>query len=270
MKKGKLVTMVTIGVIVVIAIILICNSFTCVPAGHVGIVTEFGKVDDRVLDEGCSIIAFWKKVTPMSMRTQEIKENASIPTKEGLTVNLDCSLLFSLNKDSARKIFQTVGLEYPTIIVEPQFRSLLRDMSVNYEAKDLYTANRQLMENKLIGAVKEMVEARGLTFDKVLLRAIVLPPLLSTAITQKMEQEQKVAQMQFILQKEKLEAERKTVEAQGVANAQKIIDGTLTDNYIRYLWVKALEIAAASPSTTIYVPVGQDGLPLMKEINKGK
>jgi regulator of protease activity HflC (stomatin/prohibitin superfamily) len=241
-------------------------SVTTVPSGSVGIVTTFGKVDSQPLPEGLHLVAPWRSVYPLSVRTQEVKEVMEVPTKEGLTINLEVSLLFALDSARASEVFQKVGPNYLQVVVEPQFRSATRGVTVNYEAKDLYTAKRAVVERELETATSLLLQERGLTCDKVLLRKIELPPAVKGAIDQKMAAEQESQAMEFKLQIERQKADQKKIEAEGTAQAQRIITETLNENYIRYLWVKALETAAQNRATVIYVPTGKDGLPMLAPI----
>ncbi|MDQ7778446.1 MAG: prohibitin family protein [Planctomycetota bacterium] len=266
-------TRILVAAAVFVVVLILVSSVTTIPTGHIGVVTTFGRAEDWTLDEGIHLIAFWRSVNRLSVRTQEVKEVAQVPTKEGLTIELEASLLFSLKRDRAREVFQKIGPTYIDIIVVPQFRSILRGVTVNYEAKALYMSSRSEIEQTINELVKTELEARGIIAERVLMRRLTLPHLVTNAIDEKLAAEQQADKMKFVLEKEKLEAERKIVEAGGIAKAQEIIQGTLSDNYIRYLWVKALEVAATSPTTTIYVPVGPDGLPLIlpaRTTEKGK
>jgi regulator of protease activity HflC (stomatin/prohibitin superfamily) len=255
--------MITVVVFLAIVLILVIVSVRTVPAGHLGVVTTFGKVEDWTLAEGIHLVAFWRSVNPLSLRTQEIMEMAEVPTKEGLTIGLDASVLYSLRRDKTREVFQRIGMNYAEIVIVPQFRSAMRGITVNHDAKELYTASRAVIETKIEASIKEVLESRGITCERVLLRAIRLPNTVKAAIEQKLEAEQLAEKMTWVNKKEEMEAKRKVIEANGISEAQKIIQSTLSDMYVRYLWVKALELAAAKPSTVIYVPIGQDGLPMM-------
>lgn len=256
-----------VATVAVVAVLIAWLGFTfSVPAGHVGVVTSFGHIESTA-DPGLHAVMPWKRVTLLSVRTQEEKETAEVPTKEGVTVHLEASLLYSLRPDQAQTVFSTFGPDYKGVIVLPQFRSALRSATVNYQAKDLYTAHRSAIEHQLETQIREMLAPSGVAVEKVLLRNITLPEKVKIAIEAKLAAEQEAERMQFVLAKERQEAERREVEAQGVAKAQQIIQGTLTENYIRYLWVKALENNAQHPSTVIYVPIGQDGLPLVQNAN---
>ena len=254
-----------------IAVVMLLSSWGSVPAGHVGIVTTFGAVADDVLEPGLHFVPFWVRVRHLSVQTLEDKETADVPTKEGLSVSLDCSLIYSLRADKAVEVFKGIGENYKEVVVIPQFRSAMRGATVKYEAKDLYTAHRAEIEDSLEKSVRALLEERGIACEKVLLRSITLPALVKTAIEKKLAAEQEALQMEFVIQKEEKEADRKRAEAKGIADSQQIIQGTLTDNYLRYLWVESLKVAANHNGTIIYVPTGNDGMPFFKEVSpKGK
>jgi len=279
-------------VAVVVVVIVLWRTLTTVQAGHVGIVTTFGRVHDEALGEGAHLIAPWNSVQQMSLRTEEVKEEMDVPTKEGVTVRLEASLLYSLQPERAAEVFKKVGPEYAEKVVKPQFRSAARSTTVNYEAKDLYTGARSDVESMLETATKDLVVPYGIRCEKVLLRKMELPQTIKTSIDQKMVADQKAQAMEYELKsaeqdakKKKIEAEaianaklaamkieletaeqeskKKQIEAQAIAQAAETIRKGLDEPYIRYLWVQALESAAKNHSTTIYVPTGKDGLPMI-------
>ncbi|MBI3822947.1 MAG: prohibitin family protein [Planctomycetes bacterium] len=256
-----------VGVVALIGLILCTSSISCVPAGHVGVVTTFGKVEDDPLDSGINLVAFWRKVHYMSIQTQEEKETASTPTKEGLSVHLESSLLFSLRKDAAVRMYRDVGKDYAKVVLEPSFRSALRGATVKHASQDLYTASRSDIESELEKTLRLILDGYGINCERVLLRDMQLPPSVKEAIERKQAADQDAQQMEFVLKKAKQEAERKAIEAKGIADAQVIIKKDLDDNYIRYLWVMALKEHSGA---VIYVPTGSDGLPFFREVHPSR
>ena len=148
-------------VLVVLVGVLIGWSWTSVEAGKVAVVTSFGEVQGEPLEPGFHWLAFWKKTNAMSVQTQEDKETASVPTKEGLIVELETSLIYSVKKDKAAEIYKTVGLNYKDVIVVPQFRSVLRGVTARYKAEDLYTAHRSEMEDELERGTRALLDERN-------------------------------------------------------------------------------------------------------------
>jgi regulator of protease activity HflC (stomatin/prohibitin superfamily) len=201
----------------------------------------------------------------MSVKTEEEKEEMTVPSKEGLSISLEVSILHRLSPDKASTIYRTVGLNYRSVIISSQFRSVCRGVTVNYEAKSLYTSGREEISQKIHDELKGMLSQNGIILDKVLLRAIRLPQTVSNAIEVKLKAEQEAEQMKFVLDKETKEAERKIIEAGGIAKAQEIINKTLTSAYLQHEAITAQEKMAASTNhTTVYIPVGTNGIPLVK------
>jgi len=256
------------GAAILLAGVLLLMSATFVWTGHLGVVSSFGKVEANTLDEGLHFVAPWKSVHKVSLQTKEDKESATVPTKEGLSVGLEASLLYSVSPERAVEIYRTVGPDYEAVLVQSQFRSALRDATTKYEAKDLYTAAREQVEHSITEAVKGALAERGLVCEKVLLRDVQMPQVVKDRIEAKLAADQDAQRMTFVLQKEKQEAERKRVEAQGIADAQAIIKKDLDHHYLVYLWIEALKECAVHKNTTIYVPTGPDGMPLFKQVTK--
>jgi regulator of protease activity HflC (stomatin/prohibitin superfamily) len=263
MNQGHKIKLVFAGLAAFVVLIVIWQSLVVVPAGHVGVVTTFGRVEPEALPEGMHFVAFWRSVHDMSTRTQERKEIADVPTLEGLTVQLDVSMLFSLEREKASEVYQKVGPDYAEIVVVPQLRSALRGITVNFKSEALYTANRGEVESRLESTLKGMLHERGINCEKVMFRSVKLPDQVRDAIDRKVAFEQKKQQSEIEVQTAEIEARKKLVEAEATRDAQKLIQETLSENYVRYLWVKALETAANNRATVIYVPTGNDGLPVI-------
>lgn len=264
----KNVSMIGCGVLLIVGFIsfVALRPFKIISSGNVGVVSTFGSIHDSVLHEGFNLVAPWNSVTEISVRTQEDKEVAFVPTQEGLDVTLEVSVLYSLDPTHAPDILRTVGENYKDVIVIPQFRSAMRGATVKYNAKDLYTAHRSEIEDDLFKVVSKMFAERGIKCERVLLRDVKLPDTVRNAIQKKLATEQESQQMEFINLKETKEAERKRIEAKGIADSQAIIKQTLTHEYLLYLWIKALENAGNHNATIIYVPTGTDGMPMMKTV----
>jgi regulator of protease activity HflC (stomatin/prohibitin superfamily) len=251
---------------IIFALVIIIFSFIrIVPAGTVGVVDLFGQVSDTVRKPGLNIVNPFARLEIMNIKTEQETEFLDVPSQEGLSIVLDVSILYRLSPDKASQIYKTVGLTYRDIIITPQFRSASRGVTVNYEAKALYTSGREEIAHKIFTDLKGMLEERGIILEKVLLRSIKLPPMVSQAIEVKLRAEQESEQMKFILTKEKQEAERKVIEAEGIAKAQEIINRTLTPAYLQHEAIKAQMSMANSPNhTTVYIPSGDNGIPLVR------
>ncbi len=258
----------TIGTIlvtgfVVLLVLIIFSAIRIVPAGYVGVVDFFGKVSPNVLNSGLNLVNPFAKVIAISIRTQEDKETMSVPSKEGLNVALDVSVLYRLDPSKAVDVYKTVGPEYQNVILLPQYRAAARGVTVAHEAKALYTSEREMLAQAIFDALKNLIGDRGVIVERVLLRAINLPQTVSGAIEQKLKAEQEAERMKFILQKEDLEAERKRVEAKGIRDAQEIINQSLTSQYLHYLWINTLN---QNPNV-IYVAT-EANMPLFRAVDQ--
>jgi regulator of protease activity HflC (stomatin/prohibitin superfamily) len=253
-------------IVVIIAVILFfaAGPFRTVPAGNVGIKDFFGSVSSSTLAPGIGLVLPLTRVVRMSVQTQEIKEVAEVPSQEGLILNLETSLLFSLDPAKAVDIYRTVGADYVGTIVEPQFRSAIREITASYEAKALYSATREKIAGEIFALFKRIASDRGIVVQQVLLRKIGLPPVVANAIQEKLRREQEAEQMKFVLQKEQQEAERKRIEAQGIADFQRIVAQGLNQQLLEWKGIEATEkLASSSNSKIVVVGNSKSGLPLV-------
>ena len=240
------------------------GPFATVPAGHVGVKDFFGKVSSSTLQPGINIVVPLTRVVKMSVQTQEIKEVAEVPSREGLILDLETSLLYQLDPAKAAEIYKTVGPDYVGTIVEPQFRSAIREITASYEAKALYSAERERIAGEIFALFRRLASDRGIIVHQVLLRKIGLPPVVANAIQEKLRREQEAEQMKFVLQKEQQEAERKRIEAQGIADFQRIVAQGISAQLLEWKGIEATEKLASSNNTKIVV-IGntKTGLPII-------
>lgn len=246
-------------------IVLVLGApITVVPAGHVGVKDFFGSVSSNVLTPGVHVVLPFTRVHKMSIQTQELKETAEVPSKEGLVMDLEGSLLFRLDAAKAADMYKTVGANYVEIAVVPQIRSAIREITASYEAKVMYSAEREQIARETFELVKKMTGGRGIIVEAVLLRKIGLPPVVANAIQEKLKREQEAEQMKFVLQKESQEAERKRIEAQGIADFQKIVAQGISAQLLEWKGIEATEKLAMSPNTKVVV-IGnpKSGLPII-------
>lgn len=255
----------TLGLVGVgFALFAASRAFTVIPAGHVGVVDLFGWVSPEPLPPGIRLVNPLAKITAMSVMTQEIKETMDVPSKEGLTMQMEASLLFHLDPAKAADVYKTVGLEYQAILVEPQFRAVMRGVTALYEAKALYTSEREAVARLVAVDMEKQIGPRGVVVENTPLRRLTLPQRLAAAIEQKLESEQQSQQMQFVLEKERQEAERKRIEARGVADFQQIINQGLSEQLLKWKGIEAtLKLAESQNAKVIVVGSGKDGLPLI-------
>jgi regulator of protease activity HflC (stomatin/prohibitin superfamily) len=249
--------------ILVIAAGFFFASFRVIPGGTVGVQILFGRIYDQPLTEGLNVINPLKQVRILSVRTQEMFEHADVPSKEGLTVGLEVSALYHLDPLAAPGVFRTLGDGYAQVFILPQLRSVIRGATVNHEAKDLYTSGREVIAQQIQDELYRMLADRGIVLEKVLLRKIVLPKLVEDAINSKLAAEQDAERMRFVLQKEHQEAERKRVEAVGIADFQRTVTQGISEPLLKWKAIEVAQELSKSPNTKIVVLGDKSGLPII-------
>lgn len=253
-----------LALIGLILVILLFNCVTRIGTGNVGVLTLFGRVTGETLPEGIHVINPLKTVNELSIRSQTVKESANTPSSEGLMMSLDTSLIYHLNPDRAAEVFQKLGPRYEDVVVEPSFRSAVREATASHSANALYSGERDLVAKQIFDQLNVQMTARGLIIENVLLRDIQLPATLKQSIELKQQAEQEALAMNFRLQKETQEAQRKRIEAQGVRDFQQIVAQGITPSLLEWKGIEATETLAKSPNTKVVV-VGnpKNGLPLI-------
>lgn len=249
---------------VVLVILLIGSPITVIPAGHVGVKDLFGRVSSNVLPPGVRFVIPFTRVIKMSIKTQEVKETAEVPSKEGLIMDLEGSLLYRLDPEKADDIYRTIGKNYEEIAVHPQIRSAIREVTASYEAKVLYSAERERIAKETLELFRKTAGGRGIIAEAVLLRKMGLPTVVANAIQEKLRREQESEQMKFVLQKETQEAERKRIEAQGIADFQKIVAAGISPALLEWKGIEATEkLAMSQNSKVVVIGSGKNGLPII-------
>jgi len=261
--------------IIGVTVILLATMIVVVEAGHVGVHDLFGDVSDNEMQPGIHFKNPFANVIQLSTRTQEYtmsfiqgegaKYEADIIaslTKEGLTVNLDMTILYKLTPAEASNIYKTVGVSYLDVIVRPQIRTTIRNIVAKYEAKEIYSDKRQVAADEMFLEMETSLLKRGIILESVLIRHVGLPEELTSAIEAKLTAEQMIEKKAFEVSEAKEEANRKREEAQGIADANEIIANSLSEAYLKWYWIGELENAEV-----YYVPVGEDGLPIIKTID---
>ncbi|MCU0452511.1 MAG: prohibitin family protein [Bacteroidetes bacterium] len=250
---------------VVFGLLVVLQCFTQIPAGRVGVVDFFGVVSEQTLRAGINPVNPMATVVKYSIQTQEHKENMQVLSREGLTIGLEVSALYRLNPDSAARVYVTVaGGDYETIILIPQFRSICRSVTASFQASALYSSERERLGMSIQAELAKIVAPRGVTIENTPIRNVVLPTQLTEAIEQKQRADQESQRMEFVLTKEKQEADRKRIEARGIADFQTIVAAGISDQLLRWKGIEATEKLAASTNTkVIIVGAGKDGLPII-------
>ena len=259
-----LLRLIGLGVAAFLLIILLFSAVTKVGTGHVGVLTLFGKVSGETLGEGIHVISPLKTNNELSIQTETLKESASVPSSEGLMMSLDTSLIYHLNPDHAADVFQKIGADYENVVVEPTLRSAIREATASHTANALYTGEREMVAKQIFDQVSSELSKRGLTVENVLLRDIQLPATLKAAIEAKQQAEQESLAMNFRLQKETQEAQRKRIEAAGVRDFQQIVAQGISAQLLEWKGIEATENLAKSANTKVVV-IGnnKNGLPLI-------
>jgi prohibitin 1 len=252
-------------VLLTVGAILVFASVARVPAGHVGVLTLFGKVQtDQYLAEGIHFVNPFKENTVMSVRTQELKESATVPSSEGLVMALDTSLLYKVRPDRAAQLYQSVGPNYVEVVIEPTLRSAIREATASHSANALYTGEREKVSQEIYAALARELSRRGIEVESVFLRDIQLPAALKASIELKQQAEQESLAMSFKLQKERQEADRKRIEAEGIRDFQKTVSQGLSPELLTWKGIEATEKLADSKNSKIVI-IGntKNGLPLV-------
>jgi regulator of protease activity HflC (stomatin/prohibitin superfamily) len=272
---GRFATMVrSIAVLVILAGVLI-KCIVQIEAGQVGVKSLFGRVQNDVLPSGLHFINPFVEVQRLDIKTQNYTmsgihdEGAKtgddairVLTSDGLEVTIDLTVLYKLLPSEAPRLVRETGVDYTDKIVRPLTRTKIRDNAVYYEAISLYSNKRDEFQQRIFKSIDDDFRKRGLILEQLLVRNITLPQSVKTSIEQKISAEQDAQKMQFVLQKEKQEADRKRVEAQGIADYQRIINTGLTDQQIQYEQIKAYLELAKSPNAKVII-IGKGNAPMI-------
>ena len=259
------------GVVRIIALIIIVSGIltSCIVqinAGQIGVQTLFGKVQNNVLYSGLHFINPLVDVSRIDVRTQNYTMSAvhdegnkegddaiRVLTSDGLEVVIDLTVLYRVQASEAPRLIRQTGFDYKDKIVRPVTRTKIRDNSVYYTAIDLYSTKRDEFQTRIYKTIEDNFRMRGLQLEQLLVRNITLPNRVKAAIEEKINAEQEAQKMMFVLQKERQEAERKRVEAQGIADYQRIINTGLTENQLQYEQIKAMKEIATSANAKVII-----------------
>lgn len=240
-----------------------------IDAGQIGVMSLFGKVQNDVLTSGLHVVNPLMEVSKMDVKTQNYTMSAvhtegdvegddaiRALTADGLEVVIDLTVLYRVQSSEAPKIVQEIGLDYKEKIVRPVTRTKIRDNAVYFTAVDLYSTRRDEFQTKIYKSIEESFKQRGLVLEQLLVRNIALPAMVKTSIEEKIKAEQDAQKMEYVLQKEKQEAERKRVEAQGIADYQRIMSSGLTDKQLQYEQIQVMKGLVTSPNSKVIIMGG--------------
>jgi regulator of protease activity HflC (stomatin/prohibitin superfamily) len=271
MRKYKSIVT-TVG-IVIILIGFSTASIVQVEPGEVGVQKLFGKVNDNILQSGLNIINPLVKVVMFDIKTENYTMSGvtdegnkqgddaiRVLSADGLEVIVDLTVLYKVIPSEAPRILKEVGTDYRNILVRPICRTKIRDNAVYYDAVALYSTKRDEFQSRIFSTIESNFKERGLLLEQLLVRNITLPESVKATIESKINAEQDAQKMTFVLQKERQEAERKRVEAQGIADYQKILSSGLSEKLLQYEMIKAISV---SPNSKLILMTNGKGLPIM-------
>lgn len=254
-------------------LLLIFASVVQVEPGMVGVKKLFGKVSTNTLESGLNLINPLAKVVMFDIRTENytmsgVQDEGTVRgddairvlSADGLEVIIDLTVLYRVIPSEAPRILKEIGTDYKNVLVRPICRTGIRNNAVYYDAVSLYSTKRDEFQSRIFTAIESNFKERGLMLEQLLVRNITLPESVKAAIESKINAEQEAQKMTFVLQKERQEAERKRVEAQGIADYQKILSSGLSDRLLQYEMIKAI---TNSPNAKLIIMTNEKGLPIM-------
>jgi regulator of protease activity HflC (stomatin/prohibitin superfamily) len=271
-----------IGAVILIILGVLTSCIKQIDAGQIGVKSLFGKVDDQVLTSGLNVINPLVDVKIVDIKTQNYTMSGihdegdkagddaiRVLTADGLEVVIDLTVLYRVISTEAPRIVKETGLDFRDKIVRPLTRTKIRDNSVYFTAIDLYSTKRDLFQGRIFKSIEEDFRKRGLVLEQLLVRNITLPATVKGSIEEKIKAEQDAQKMEFVLQKEKQEAERKRVEAQGIADYQKIISSGLGDKQLQYEQIQVMKGLITSPNAKVII-MGGGKTPVILDTKDGK
>ena len=267
---SRILKIVGIALIIVSAL---AASIKQIELGEIGVQKLFGKVNNDILESGLNLVNPLVEVVTFDIRTQNYTMSGvqdegdksgddaiRVLSADGLEVVIDLTVLYKVVPSEAPRILQEIGTDYRNTIVRPICRTKIRDNAVYYDAVALYSTKRDEFQNRIFSSIEKDFKSRGLILEQLLVRNITLPASVKTTIESKINAEQEAQKMTFVLQKEKQEAERKRVEAQGIADYQRIISTGLSDKQLQYEMIKAI---STSPNAKLIIMGGGKGTPVI-------
>ncbi len=259
----------------------VTSTIRQIEAGHVGVQVLFGQVQPSVLYEGLNFVNPFVDIKEMSIQTQnytmsghtdesarEQDDAIRVLSKDGLEVTIDMTVLYRINPEEAPKIYRGIGLNYQDKIIRPITRTGIRESATYYDAISLFSDKREEFEHRIREKIYDEFQKRGIVLERLLVRNITLPQSVKESIERKITAVQEAQRMEYVLQKEKQEAERKRVEAQGIADAQRIINSGLTDKVLQFELIKVQKELVNSTNSKIIIIGGKQTPPFI--IGEGK
>merc|ERR1712242_291768 len=215
--------------------------------------TTFGSPSPDLLMPGMHITSPFAGVEQFSVKTTRFEQSNKVPTKEGLLVELDVALLFHVEPDKIFDIYTTLGNDFVDVLIRPLLASEVRGITSQNDAKALYNSGREILQDNLTITMEAALRPRGIVLENVLLRGVTLPAQLMQSIEAKAKAEQAAEQMKFVLMKEQQEAERKSIEALGIAEFQRIVTEGITPSLLQWKGIEATEKFTSSPNSKLVI-----------------
>ncbi|MDW7694142.1 prohibitin family protein [Flammeovirgaceae bacterium SG7u.111] len=268
MKNKNFLPLITTSVIVIIFLLFLSsNIFVTIQSGQAGVLYEkfgSGTVTDRYYSEGFHIKAPWNTMYIYNVRVQEERMEMEVLSKNGLSIIVDVSIRYRPTLADLGRMQKEIGQDYQNVIITPEVRSSVRKVIGEYDPEELYSTKRDIIQKEIYDETKANVEEKYILLDAILIRSVVLPATIKTAIENKLKQEQESKEYEFRLEKELKEAERKKIEAQGIKDFQDIVSEGISDKLLKWKGIEStLELAKSQNSKVVIIGGGKDGLPII-------
>ncbi len=237
-----------------------------VDSGHRGIVFKSlgGGTSKELLGEGLHVMPIWNQVIAYDTRVHEMKEQLVVISSNGLTMGIDASIRYRPKAEELYELQTTIGNDYATKLIAPVIRSEARKVFGRYQPEEIYSTKREQIESQIYEEVTKALQGKHVVVEAILVRDVNLPEAIKTAIADKLAEEQRSQKMQFTLDRERQEATRKQVEAEGIAKYQAIVRQGLTQEYLSFKGIEAtLKLAESANAKVVVVGGGKGGLPLI-------
>lgn len=240
-----------------IILLLFITSCAVVRQGEVGVKRKLGKLDPNTIEAGAQMYnPLTTTILRLPIRTVNVEIQSNLPSKEGLNVRSVISILYHIKKENAADIIENIGTNYENVVIKSVFRSASADVCSRFFAKDMHTSKRSVIEEEIRVRMQELLSDRGFEIEAVLLKTIQLPAGLAMAVESKLEAEQEAQRMEFVLQRERMEAQRRKVEAEGIRDAQKILQEGISPQIIQWQSIEAFKELANSPGSRVIITDG--------------
>lgn len=245
------------NVLIGLSIVLLAFSCAVVRQGEVGVKRKLGKLSPSTIQPGAKAYnPLTTTIIKLPIRTVNLEIQSNLPSKEGLNVQSVISILYRIQPDKAANIIENIGTNYERVVISSVFRSASADVCSRFFAKDMHTSKRAEIELEIKNRMDELLKERGFDIEAVLLKTIQLPPGLYMAVEDKLEAEQEAQRMEFVLQRERMEAQRRKVEAEGIRDAQKILQEGISPQIIQWQSIEAFKELANSPGSRVIITDG--------------